>query len=364
MDFVALEMIRELQKLDHENEYVIFINEGPDQCLQETENFKIVTFGGSYPVWEQIKLPRAAKAYGCDVLHCTSNTAPVNCPVPLILTIHDIIYFETHPLMARGYSWYQRMGNLYRRIVVRKNLQKADVIITVSHYERKRFEDSLDLPDEKLRVIYNGVGNHFKPEMREEVIREIRDRYDLPEKYFLFLGNTDPKKNTANTIRAFAHFCKEAREEYYLVVVDLDRNVIKRLLAEEGLSEYQERIHFTGYIRNTDLPIVLQLAKVFLYPSKRESFGIPILEAMASGTAVITSNVASMPEVAGGAALLVNPFDPGNIKDAMLQIVTDEHLRTELIKKGFARAPQFSWENTAIAVSEIYKRFSKTGSHV
>lgn len=357
MDFVALEMIRELQKLDHENQYVIFINDGPDRCLEETANFKIVTFGGSYPVWEQIKLPMAVKKYGCDILHCTSNTAPVNCPVPLILTIHDIIYFETHPLTAAGYSWYQRLGNLYRRIVVRKNLQSANTIITVSHYERKRFEEALKLPEGKLEVIYNGVGAHFKPEMNEGAIQQIRQRYGLPEQYFLFLGNTDPKKNTSNTIRAFAHFCKEVQDEYYLVVVDLDGAVIKRLLAEEGLSEYLSRIRFTGYIQNTDLPMVLQLAKAFLYPSKRESFGIPILEAMASGTAVITSDVASMPEVAGDAALLINPLNPQDIKNAMLEIINNESLRTELIKKGFARATKFSWENTALAVSKIYKRY-------
>ncbi len=359
MDFVALEMIRSLQKLDLENEYVIFVDDGPDEYLQETPNFKIVRFSGSYPVWEQVKLPRAVREHGCDLLHCTSNTAPVNCPVPLVVTIHDIIYFETHPLTASGYNLYQRFGNLYRRIVVRKNLKAAGRIITVSHFERKRFEESLDLPEGKLKVVYNGVGTHFKPTTDQGVIETIRQRYALPDKYFLFLGNTDPKKNTANTVRAFARFCEDVSPEYKLVVADLDAAVIKKILAEESLLQHFDKIKFTGYIDNKDLPVVIQLARAFLYPSKRESFGIPILEAMASGTAVITSNVASMPEVSGGAALLVDPLEPAEIEEAMHRLLEDGDLGKQLVEKGRERASAFSWENTAREVLKIYRGFSK-----
>ncbi len=360
MDFVALEMIRSLQKIDHENEYVIFVNDGPDVCLEETGNFKIVQFSGSYPVWEQIKLPKAAKEYGCDMLHCTSNTAPINCPVPLVVTIHDIIYFETNPLTAKGYSVYQRFGNMYRRFVVKRNLKEAKKVITVSHFERKRFEDFLNLPDGLLSVVYNGVGAHFKPEESEEVLADIKQKYQLPSQYFLFLGNTDPKKNTSNTIIAFAQYCEEVSSDYTLVVADLDPGKIKKLLIDEGLGQHFNKIHFTGYIANNDLPAVIQLAKVFLYPSKRESFGIPILEAMGTGTPVITSNAASMPEVSGESAVLVNPLKPIEIKNALEKLVFDEELRSELSRKGIIRAAQFSWENTAREVLTIYKGLLKT----
>lgn len=352
---MALEMIRSLQKLDRKNEYVIFVNDGPDKCLEETENFKIVQFSGSYPVWEQLRLPKAAKDNECDILHCTSNTAPINCPVPLVVTIHDIIYFETNPLTAKGYSIYQRFGNMYRRLVVRRNLKEAKKIITVSHFERKRFEDFLDLPDGLLSVVYNGVGTHFKPEDDTQVLSIIKSEYKLPDHYFLFLGNTDPKKNTTNTIVAFAKYCEEYSTDHNLVVADLDPGKIKKLLGEEGLEHHFDRIHFTGYIANKDLPAVIQLAEVFLYPSKRESFGIPILEAMGTGTPVITSDAASMPEVAGQAALLVNPLKQSEIKEALHQLITDEALYDDLSRKGINRASNFSWENTAKEVLKIYE---------
>ncbi len=358
MDFVALEMIRSLQKIDLENEYVIFVNDGPDRCLEETKNFKIVQFSAPYPIWEQVKLPKAAKEHGCNILHCTSNTAPVRCSIPIVVTIHDIIYFETNPLTAKGYSLYQRFGNLYRRLVVRRNIVSAKKIITVSHFERKRFEEFLDLDDGQLSVVYNGVGTHFTPQ-KEDVLAKINKQYNLPADYFLFLGNTDPKKNTAHTIVAFGQFCEEVTDQYQLVVADLDPGKVKKLLAEKGLDQHFNKIHFTGYISNSDLPAVIQLARVFLYPSKRESFGIPILEAMGTGTPVITSNVASMPEVAGDAALLVDPLNPNEITEALRLLTENKTLAKELSKKGIERSTHFSWENTATEVLKIYDTLLK-----
>lgn len=357
MDFVALEMIRNLQKIDTENEYVIFINEGPDNgCLKETSNFKIVVFGGAYPIWEQIKLPKMCKTHKIDVLHCTSNTAPVNCPVPLVVTIHDIIYFETHPLNSKGYTSYQKFGNLYRRWVVGKLLKTAKEIITVSHFEQERFTSFLNLAEGRVKVVYNGVGEHFRKIDDWAYLKEKRGEYKLPDRFFLFLGNTDPKKNTKNTVVAFAQYTKANNTGHKLVIGDLDPTIIKGFLDAEGLGEYFNQIHFTGYINNQDLPAIINLADVFLYPSKRESFGIPILEGMASGTPVITSNAASMPEVSGGAALLIDPNSSQEIADAIQEIVSDELKSNELSQKGLQRAKAFSWENTAKAVLDIYNK--------
>lgn len=360
MDFVALEMIRHLQKIDHDNQYVIFVSEGPDVCLEETANFKIVRFKAPYPIWEQLLLPFQVKKHGCDLLHCTSNTAPVRCSIPVIVTIHDIIYFESNPLWSQGYSLYQRFGNFYRRLVVRQNLKTADLIITVSQFEGKRLEKVSQLSKSRLKVIYNGVGEHFKPAVNKQVLSEIREKYDLPEKYFLFLGNTDPKKNTANTVKAFANFCKDVSGDYKLVVADLDVSVIRRFLAETNDGHLLDRIEFTGYIANSDLPGVLEMAEIFLYPSKRESFGIPILEAMAVGTPVVTSSVASMPEVSGEAAMLVDPENIHDISRGLQKLVTDQEFRENMVKKGFNRVKDFSWRNTAKEVLDIYKLLFKS----
>lgn len=361
MDFVVLEQIRFLQKIDKENQYFIFVNEGPDnQIIQETSNFKIFVFGGAYPLWEQIYLPKKATELNLDILHCTSNTAPINCPVPLIVTIHDLIYLETNPLTASGYSSYQKFGNLYRRVVVKKLCKSADLIITVSHSEKERFKEMGLSTEEKVKVVYNGVSPHFKPITDQKYLDEIRLKYKLPAKFFMFLGNTDPKKNTPNTIRAFARYCKAYGTEHKLVIGDLDPQVIKQYLAKEGLEEYFEHIHFTGYIVNTELPALINLAEVFLYTSLRESFGIPLLEAMACGTPVITGDKSSLPEVAGNAALKVNVSEPDLIVAAMQQLITDKDLRKELRDLGIKRSLEFSWEQTARGVLELYQNY---GTH-
>jgi glycosyltransferase involved in cell wall biosynthesis len=198
MDMVALELINELQKIDHENEYVIYVKPDEDtETLKETANFKIVELGGGpYPTWEQFALPKAAKKDGCDILHCTSNTAPVNPGMPLIVTLHDIIYLEGISIFKKGGTWYQKFGNMYRRYVVPAVVKKSDKIITVSKFERNRINEFFKFPDnnERLVAIYNGVTEHFKPINDKTELKRVKDKYNLPDRFIFFLGNTDPKK--------------------------------------------------------------------------------------------------------------------------------------------------------------------------
>lgn len=356
MDFVALEMVKNLQEIDKENQYYIFVAPGPDRCIAETANFQIVEFEGAYPVWEQIKLPKKAKALKLDILHSTSNTAPVSCPCLLVVTIHDIIYLESHPLKAKGYTAYQKFGNLYRRWVVRKLFKTADKVITVSEFEKQRFLESGYVPEEKLEVVYNGVGEHFQVIEDENYLEEISKKYHLPENFFLFLGNTDPKKNTHKTIVAYAEYCAKYGTDFQLVIGDLDQEVIRRYLQEAGLEQYFEQIHFTGYINNKDLPAIINLAELFLYPSLRESFGIPLLEGMRCGTPVLSGDFSSMPEIAGEAALLVDVKSTEAISEGIHSLVSDRDLQQAYISKGLKRAAEFSWKNTAQQVFAIYNK--------
>lgn len=357
MDFVALHLIRELQKLDNENQYFIFVNEGEDtNCLQETANFKIITFPGIYPVWEQIKLPKMAGKYGLDLLHCTSNTAPVSCPVPLVVTIHDIIYFETNPLTAKGYSAYQKFGNLYRRLVVKNILPRITRIYTVSHFEMQHMQRYIHLPAERIKVVYNGVSEHFRKIDDEQEHQRIVQKFNLPEHFCLFLGNTDPKKNTPRTLQAFAQACHRGMHDMYLVVGDFDRKLIREYLQEVGLEQYQDRFLTIGYIPNEELPVIMNLAEVFLYTSLRESFGIPLLEGMACGTPVISSNTSSMPEIAGGAAVLINPESAQEMTNALLELLQNETRRKELTALGIKQVEKFTWAHTAREYWQDYKR--------
>lgn len=356
MDFVALELIRALQKIDKQNSYVVFTNEGPDKsCLEESDNLSIVTFKASFPVWEQVLLPGYVRRHNCDLLHCTSNTAPVFSSIPTVVTLHDIIYLESNPLTGKGYTLYQRFGNYYRRLVVKAILNKVEKLVTVSEFEKKRMLDFLNLDEQRIEVVYNGVGAHFFHQVEDDQLKRIKVKYKLPEEYFLFLGNTDPKKNTKNTIIAFAKYVQEHQSNAYLVVADLDGELVRGILSSAGLENYYSRVHFTGYIDNNDLPAVIQGAKLFLYPSKRESFGIPILEAMAGGVPVVTSNAASMPEVAGGQAFLIKPLEVDSIVEGIHSLMDSSDLRVKLSQGGRSRALSFSWDQSAQEMLNIYK---------
>ena len=360
MDMVALELIRYLQEIDHENEYVVFIApDEDDSVLKETANFKIVKLdGGSYPVWEQFALPKAAREAGCQILHCTSNTAPVNCKIPLVVTLHDIIYMESSyaKILAGSATPYQKFGNVYRKMVVPKIVKKSQKIITVSHFEKNRIGEFFGMKgDKRLTAVYNGVSEHFKPVTDKAELKRVKEKYHLPDKYFFFLGNTDPKKNTKGTLKAFSDFIKRSGSEHKLVMLDYDRTELDKLLEEIGDKGFINRIVLTGYVVNTDLPSIYCQSDVFLYPSLRESFGIPMLEAMACGVPVITSNTSSMPEVAGTAAFIIDPFKPEEITEAILKILGDKALRDDLIKKGFEQAAKFSWRAMAQSVLAIYR---------
>lgn len=359
MDMVALELIKNLQHIDRHNEYVVFVRPDVDNtCIPKAPNFKVVELDstGGYPGWEQWALPRAAKAEGCDILHCTSNTGPVYSAVPLVTTLHDIIYLESISLFKKEGSWYQKLGNMYRRYIVPPVIRKSKRVITVSNYEKKRINKYFGLQEHRLRAIYNGVGEHFKPIRDKAALEEVKHRYRLPEQFFFFLGNTDPKKNTRGVLQAFAAFNREFRDSHYLVMLDYDEQELQRLLQAIGAPELRKLIHLTGYVPNTELPALISQSSIFLYPSLRESFGIPILEGMACGVPVITSNTSSMPEVAGEeTALMIDPFKPEEITEAMITLVQDQLLANVLSERGIERAQEFSWSIMAKHVLALYE---------
>lgn len=356
MDIVALELIRNLQEIDKKNEYFIFVKKDEDPCLDATPNFQIIELkDSSYPVWEQFLLPKAASEAGCDILHCTSNTAPVQGRIPLIVTVHDIIYMEKLSLFRKGFSAYQKFGNLYRRWNVPVCIKKSKCVITVSEFEKQRIASFFHIDDKKLKAVYNGVSQHFKKISDDLLLNEIRSKYHLPEKFFFFFGNTDPKKNTRGVLKAVSLFNHAAAEKIPLVMLDYDKRELASLIDEIGDPRLTDLVQLTGYVPNTELPAIYSLATIFLYPSLRESFGIPMLEAMACGIPVISSNTSSMPEVGGDAAYYIDPYQPEQITKAIQSILSNDALRTELVEKGLRNAKKYSWKAMAENVLSIYQ---------
>lgn len=353
MDYVVLQEILQLQQTDRENEYYVFVKPGPDRCLTESENVHIIELNTpTYPLWEQWSLPRAARRAGVEMLHCTSNTAPIFCRnIPLILTLHDIIFLE--PRDKNNKSVYQNMGWLYRRIVVPKILNHCTRIITVSQFEKNNITKKLGIPSEKIAMIYNGYNKWFRPQTDDS---NIYKQYMNEKGFLFFLGNTDPKKNTERTLIAYARYLEQSVIKRPLLMADIDRHYLDDIITRNHIEHIRGYLHLPGYIKNSDLPYIYNAAFAFLYTSLRESFGIPLLEAMACGTPVVTSNTSSMPEIGGQDAILTNPENPDEIADALLRLENDTTFYAAQQLLGLQRATCFSWEKTAAQLLSLYKQ--------
>lgn len=353
MEIVALEIIRVLQKTDHTNQYIIFAKDDVDnQCIGESANFSVdKSNNASYPIWEQFQLLKAVNKAKPDILHCTANTAPLFCSVPLIITIHDVIYLES--LNFSGSS-YQNFGNIYRRYIVPKVAKKASVVLTVSEYEKKVIVDRLKISPEKVSVVYNGVNNQFKPIADKASLEDFRKKYNLPAKFLLHFGNTAPKKNTIGVLEAFKIYRASVVDPLPLVLTDCTSAYVSELLNQVNAPELMNHIQILDYIPFGSIPLLYNLATIFLYPSLRESFGMPLIEAMACGVPVITSNTSALPEIAGGAACLVDPKKPAEIFDQIMLLLSDKKFYNERKEKGYKNATRFSWERAAQQTGAIY----------
>ena len=352
MDYVVLQEIKELQQMDTENEYFVFVAPGEDRCVEDTKNFHIMEIGGGfYPLWEQYTLPKVANSLNLDMLHCTSNTAPIRCSIPLILTLHDIIFLE--PRDKSNKSLYQNMGWQYRRLVVPRILKKCRRIITVSEFEKDHIISTLGIPEQQMAMIYNGYNDWFKP---------LEDSYNVYKKYidepgyFFFLGNTDPKKNTERTLVAYSKYLEKSEVRRKLLMADLNKQYLDDIISRNKIENIRENIIMPGYIVTSDLSYIYSNAFAFLYTSLRESFGIPLLEAMACGTPVITSNTSSMPEIGGPDAILINPNHTEEITEMMLRLEKDDDFYRKQEEIGLARARQFSWRHTAEQLLQLYEK--------
>jgi len=204
MDVVAHELLKRLPIGGDAIDYHVMVKDDSDKCLSSIPHRIIHTIRSApYFIWEQVFLPRACREIKADILHCTANTAPLRLGVPLILTLHDVIFLEQSYLRSNA-SWYQRLGNTYRRLVVSHIVKKAVRIITVSDFQKKLIIEKLNVPAEKINVIYNGVDERFFDDYSEEKIEGILNKFDLKKGYIFFMANTDPRKNTEGVLNAYA----------------------------------------------------------------------------------------------------------------------------------------------------------------
>ena len=353
MDIYTVQLIKHLQLIDTENTYFVFIRKDTDICIEETDNFTLVVFDSLFYVdWEQLLLPLKVKSYQLDFLMCTSNTAPLFCPVPILITLHDVIFLDKY---YTGGTYYQRFGNTYRKWVLPKVIHRAKKVFTVSKFEAnlilKHFKKN-----QKIVVIYNGIAPHFKSSKRKKSKVTFMGKKDFPKKYLLFIGNKAPKKNMDRVIEAYIIYCKTKTDPCDLVILDTERNQVLRFLKKRNAISIIQKIHCVGYVKNEFLPEIYANAKLFLYPSLRESFGLPLLESMASGTPVITSNTSSLSEIGGNAAAYVNPKNSRMLSNKIIELENNEALLKKMTVLGYKRAEMFSWYDTA---KQILQNFNE-----
>lgn len=310
-----------------------------------------------YPLWEQFSLPLAAARDQLHILHCPANTAPLRLPqqIRLVLTIHDVMYLLPVSVLSESPSLYQRLGQLYRRLVVPRVAPLARAIITDSVYSRQDIIKYLPVPAESVRVIWGAPSHACRVITDTAILANIRAKYGLNSRFILALAALDPRKNTARIIEAYARFRRQATGRYQLALVGLTpagRARFRQLAETLGVAD---EVIAAGFVPEEDLVALYNAAELLAYPSLYEGFGLPVLEAMACGTPVVTSPSGSLPEVAGEAAVMVDPLNIEAIADAFWRVVNETDLRQELIVKGLAQTQKFSWQQAAVQTLEVYR---------
>jgi glycosyltransferase involved in cell wall biosynthesis len=353
-------LLRQLARLDHDTEFVLLCRpeDVPSLATLGGNLRPVAETSGNYSIIEQIRIPLALRREGVTLFHAPHYVLPPLVPCRSVVTIHDCIH-----LMFPQYL-PNRLALGYARASIFAAARRATRVLTVSESSKRDILRFVDIKPDKIDVIYNAYDLRFTVEPREEDVSRVRERYQLQDEFVLYAGNVKPHKNLERLIEAFHLVRRRGLDHLKLVLIgdEISRySALRRAVHRHQLHKY---VRFLGYLPEETLAVMYRLAGVFVFPSLYEGFGLPPLEAMASGTPVVTSNVSSLPEVAGDAAVLVDPYDPNAIASGIYQVLTDGQFRRDLCARGAARARQFSWEQSARRVREIYGEVGEAPAEV
>jgi glycosyltransferase involved in cell wall biosynthesis len=343
-------LVLNLARIDADTDYVLLCRESDCVAVRQLgANFRAVAERARpYSLVEQVSIPMALRREHVDLFHEPHYVLPPLIHCRSVVTIHDCIH-----LMFPQYL-PNRAAYAYAKAQIWAAASRADRILTVSEASKNDLLRRFRIPAEKITVIYNAIDDRLRVAPPRAVMARVRERYQLDGRYVLYVGNIKPHKNLERLIDAFGRLRAAGHDDLTLVIIG------DQITRYQGLRRavHQHKLHghvrFLGFVAIETLAAFYRMASVFVFPSLYEGFGLPPLEAMASGTPVVPSNTSSLPEVTGDAACLVDPNDAESIYDGMARVLTDSAYRDALIERGYARANQFSWEASVRRTREIY----------
>lgn len=352
----VLNLIDYLLKIDRENEYVIFYNSG--EHLGRFPQAKEVVVPFANPATrlfrEHLLMAYYYKKERLDIIHNPKSAISLLKPCKTVTTIFDLIPVtnpETEKWMARAY-W---------KVQIPIAARYADFVITSSEFAKKEIINRYGTRGDRIKVIPISYNSNCRPIEPGPETEAVKKRYSIPDKYILYVGTIQPRKNISTLIKAYSSLAKSGRITHKLVITGRKGwlyDPLFELIKNEGM---EEKAIFTGFVPDEELPYIYNRADIFVYLSLFEGFGIPPLEAMACGVPVICSNTTSLPEVAGDAGILVAPTDQKAVEEAILKIIQSPSLREEMREKGLIQAGRFSWERTARETLDVYREVAGIG---
>jgi glycosyltransferase involved in cell wall biosynthesis len=348
-----IQLVRAISTLPSEHQFVIISQPKGRELVGEVSNPNVawaLTAERSPALrllWEQTGLPIMARRLKLDLLHSLHYTRPFFLPCKSVVTFHDMTFFlfpELHTHSKR----------LFFPWAIRMSARRADAVISVSESTRRDALQILNISPEKIFAIPSGIGPEFRPIVDQELLLECRSKYNLPADFILFVGLIEPRKNLPMLLQSYAQLLK-TQLDLPLVLVGRqgwDFEKVSQMIKGLGI---ERCVLLTGYIPDQDLPLIYNLARVFVYPSSYEGFGFPPLEAMACGTPVITSAVSAMLETVADGGVLIPPQDEDALTKALIMVLQDQSKQEYLSNRGQLRAAEFTWERTARETVHVYE---------
>jgi glycosyltransferase involved in cell wall biosynthesis len=343
-------LVQTLAAQSHDDRYVLLCRDEDVEYVRSLGSRFEPLFerAGNYSVREQISVPLALARARVDLFHAPHYVVSPLTRCPYVVTIHDCIHLRFPQYLPN------RLAATYARTVMRMAATRAERVLTVSNASKEDILRYLRIPADKVEVIYNALDTRLETPPSDDDLERVRQRFQLSSPFILYAGNIKPHKNVDRLIEAYAILRRRGIEDAKLLLIGDQISKYPNLRRLVHRFQLHGHVRFLGFVPEATLAALYRLASVFVFPSLYEGFGLPPLEAMAAGTPVVTSNVSSLPEVVGDAALLIDPMDAGAIADAIARVLDDDALRADLVHRGYARVRTFSWERSIARVREVY----------